>query len=311
MPKQSISQKIIDQISGQLNIYAASETLVAILREQLILTTGGLYANKPPVLLILPLIVYQSLTRKYKLALPVTVSLIFLKAAADIFDDLEDADNPQTISSRWGRPVANNTATSFLILAERTLSHQTDLRSETKLNILQCVNHYYSLACLGQHLDLSTPPGHLITEDEYCHIIHLKSALVSECAVRAGSLLAGSSPGCLEYLTKFGYYLGMACQLNNDLKGILDGADLKARKITLPWIFALTQADSASHKVLMAYLNDISGISKTNSVKNILFSCGAVQYSLYKSEYYKQLALANLAKAQLPGRVVKRLSSIL
>ena len=311
MPNKCITESLIQAIESQLKIFSASDSMFAIVKKQLAISTGGLYKNNPPFLLMLPITVYQALTGRYKLALPATASIIYFKSAADIFDDVEDEDNPVSLAAIAGKPIANNIATAFLILAENTLSNQLGVKNSIKLKIFQCINHYYANACIGQHLDLSLHSRKTLSEVEYFHVTSLKSAIVTECAARTGALLAETKQATLECLTRFGYYLGMVAQINNDLKGILDDSDLKTKKVTLPWIFALNESDTASRNILKEFLNNSTKPAEIESIKKILFSCGAIQYSLFKSASYKQLAIESLEKANLNKIAFNSLSTIL
>jgi competence protein ComQ len=311
MYSKQLIDSLIRIIENQLKTFSESASMLNLINKQVAISTGGLFKNNPPFLLLLPISIYQALTGKYKLALIPSASIIFFKAAADIFDDLEDEDNPDSLYASTGKPIANNIATAFLIMAEKALSHQSGIKDSLKIKISQDINRYYSRACLGQHFDLSGHLNSTHSEDEFLNITALKSAVVTECAARTGALLAEVSPAVLEYFTRFGYYLGMAAQLNNDLKGILSGADLNHKKISLPLIFALNESDSASRNALNEFLCSDSKSEFIEPVKKLLYSCGAIQYSLFKSESYKQLAIEYLEKAHLRSEAFIRLCSLL
>jgi competence protein ComQ len=311
MYNKRAADSLIRVIENQLKIYFVSDSMATIINRQLKVSTGGLFKNNPPVLLMLPITIYQALTGKYKLALRPTASLIFFKAAADIFDDVEDEDDPDSLASAVGKPLANNIATSLLILAESSLLYQSNVKDSVNLQISRRINYAYTRACLGQHLDLSSHSNIDVTEDEYLNITALKSAIITECAVTTGAILAEVTPVVLESFTRFGYYLGMAAQINNDLKGILDGSDLKSKNITLPLIFALRESNVTTRNNLKEYFISDSKFETTEPIKKLLFSCGAIQYSIFKRELFKQSAIEYLEKAKLNNTTFKKLSSLI
>jgi geranylgeranyl pyrophosphate synthase len=251
----------------------------------------------------LPLIVCDVICGKWEQAGPATAALHLLKTAAETFDDIEDADSSNSVVARYGTALAINVATTLIMLAEKAvLRLQTrGVEDRTIIRILDSINSFYTTACLGQHMDHSIKPRlsgiQPIDEEKYLHIIHLKSAFHLECACQVGALLALSDreQACSEQVdkyTKFGYYLGMASQIANDIQGVTGGIDLKRKKLTLPVIFALSHGNNAVRKHLQRVFSQPSDqIDHPDDLIRELYDCGAVFYSTVKMTTYKQQAL--------------------
>jgi geranylgeranyl diphosphate synthase type I len=86
----------------------------------------------------------------------------------------------------------------------------------------------------------------------------------SACAI--GALYAGAAPGAVDALDEFGRQLGLAFQLVDDLLGIWGdpavtgkpaGADLLARKKSLPVVAALTSGTAAGKELAAVYNTDL------------------------------------------------------
>ena len=80
-------------------------------------------------------------------------------------------------------------------------------------------------------------------------VIRCKTAVLFQGACRTGALVAGAGTDIVQVLTDFGYHLGLAFQMADDLLdytqdsralGKHAGADLREGKLTLPLIHAFS-----------------------------------------------------------------------
>lgn len=294
------------EIESILSLLPVDSGLIDLVRESLSQTGRGLSPsmdlNHPWQLL--PLIVCHSICRKYGPALPVAASLQFMLAAGDVFDDIEDADSPTSLLAKYGQAAATNVGTTLLILAEKAICRLKNRQVDDHLILksFEILNSYFTLACLGQHYDLTKASNISTSEEEYLKITGLKSASQIECSCRLGALLGGASNQLIDIFSKFGHNLGMSNQLANDIRGITQGKDILNRKVTLPVIYALTQIEGKKRQCLEAYFrNETSDPVKWEEIKNWLLRCGAVYYSTVRQEMYKQQALDCLILAERLG----------
>ncbi len=246
---------------------------------------------------LLPLLVCEAISQQYERALPAAASLQLLRTAADIFDDIEDADSQLSFSAKYGNAISINLATSLVILAEKALTRLTQKGVESKLaiHIIEAINTHYARACAGQHLDLSLSPAEFSSEEVYLNISSLKTASSVECACHTGALIATSNSEIIDKFTAFGQNLGMAAQIANDIQGTLQMKDIRKRKITLPVIFALDHATKETRQILQDYFVERQETSVSDErIKNLLISSGAIHYSEFKMELYRQMAIEDL-----------------
>ena len=264
---------------------------------------------------LLPLIVSDAICGRWEHALPAGAGLELLKAAAEVFDDIEDADSDESLSAKYGNALANNAACALLILAERAFTRlkSRGIDSDIVVSLIDMVNSYYTTACTGQHLDLSLTPEEAASEDVYLRVIGMKSASAVECACYTGALLAGANQELIKSFTIFGHNLGMASQIANDIKGITHMSDIKKPRITLPAIYALAQTDSETHNLLeMVFCKrNIGFVYAPGQIRDLLFSTGAIQYATIKMELYKQLATDTLIGLEHVGIKVAQLQQFL
>ena len=94
-------------------------------------------------------------------------------------------------------------------------------------------------------LDIFCNNNHNLTEAEYKEVIRRKTAMLFEAACRVSAVIADATEAQETALSKYGYNLGIAFQMADDLFdytlqtsdfGKEVGADLREGKLTLPVI---------------------------------------------------------------------------
>lgn len=271
------------------------------------LATGIGYDRPWPMI---PMIVCEAISGHYEQAVPVAAALQLFVAAADVLDDIEDADSLESLSARSGPAVAINAATTLLILAEKAITRLRgkDIGDDTIIRIMDAINSYYTTACAGQHLDLSLTPEMASSEDMYLRVASMKSASQTECACHTGALLATSDRSLIDIFSGFGHNLGMAAQITNDIQGVTQGSDILKRKMTLPAIYALAQTNGETREQLeLAFGKPSESALDAAQIKDLLFGSGGVHYATVRMEFYKQQALAILSDVEDKGISVERL----
>lgn len=188
-----------------------------------------------------------------------TCSTIFeyLHAATLLHDDIVDE-----ATLRRGKPVANlvwDNPTAVLVgdfLLARSLSIAAKTERPDVIEVVAGITENMSQGEIHQlsrkgHLDLS--------EEEYMEIIRRKTAVLFRGACLTGALVAEASEEKGTQLAAYGFNMGIAFQMVDDLLDYtLDtkvlgkeiGADLKEGKLTLPVIYSLKKA-GARDRTLM------------------------------------------------------------
>jgi octaprenyl-diphosphate synthase len=173
----------------------------------------------------------------------------YLHAATLLHDDLVDE-----ATMRRGKPVANsiwgNAAT--VLVGDFLLARSLAIAAETKLpDVIKVVSGITENMSQGEIHQLMRKGSLDLTEAEYMEIIKHKTAVLFQGTCRAGALIANVSLNKESALSDYGFNLGIAFQMVDDLLDYtLDtvtlgkevGADLKEGKLTLPVIYSLKSA---------------------------------------------------------------------
>ncbi len=220
-----------------------------------------------------------------------TFSTIFeyLHAATLLHDDLIDG-----AKMRRGQPVAhsiwgNETA---VLVGDFLLARGLSIAAETeKPKVIKVIANITENMSQGE-IDQLQHKGRLdLTESEYMEVIRRKTAVLFEGACRISAILADADQAKEDALSSYGFNLGMAFQMADDLLdythdskplGKTVGADLKEGKLTLPVIYALTAAEPGDRsamektitnsdfsdeefKILIEHLDKYGGITYTQT----------------------------------------------
>jgi octaprenyl-diphosphate synthase len=145
----------------------------------------------------------------------------------------------------------------------------------------------------------------------YYDIIRKKTAslIASCCAIGAAS--AGATQEQIEQMRLFGEKIGMAFQMKDDLMDYGDedigkprGIDLKEKKLTLPIIYTLNQAEPAvKRKIINTIKNHHNNKSKVAEVVDYVNAHNGIAYTKQTMNKFKEEALAIID--QLPESEVK------
>ena len=162
--------------------------------------------------------------------------------------------------------------------------------------------------CEGQYIDIATSESdELMSVDGYFDMIGRKTAALIAASIEAGALLATDDEDVIARYRAFGWALGLAFQLNDDLLGIW-GAEQTTGKA--PSDVAHQQEDAAGHLRASSTpgrrtgaparaVRDCAGRrpAELAEIVEILERVGARDYTRDQARRYRDQALAELDAA--------------
>jgi geranylgeranyl diphosphate synthase type I len=206
---------------------------------------------------LLGLLAYESLGGDFRRVLPGAAAVEFGHNFSLVHDDIEDADRERrhrpTLWALWGVPLAINAGDALFALSRLALYRLLDdgFTEERVLDLMHVYDETCLALCEGQFLDISFERRTDVTVDEYLEMIGKKTAALLSASARAGALLASDDPTVADAYQRFGWDLGMAFQMADDVKGTFwssvetgkpEAGDVRKRKKTLAVVWALQNA---------------------------------------------------------------------
>jgi geranylgeranyl diphosphate synthase type I len=262
---------------------------------------------------LLGLLAYASITGRYEPALPGAAAVELGHNFSLVHDDIEDGDverrHRPTLWSKHGIPQAINTGDMLFSLSRVALHRLTDLGfSDGKvLRLMRLYDTTCVALCEGQYIDIWTSEhDESMSVELYFDMIGRKTAALISASIEAGALLATDDEAVIARYRAFGWALGLAFQLNDDLLGIWgqeqstgkEPSDLARHKKTLPVIYALEHAGSKDRDRLRALqAAEAPTAAELDEVVAILERNGARDYTRDQARRYRDEALAELEAA--------------
>ena len=262
---------------------------------------------------LLGLLAYASIAGDHAAALPGAAAVELGHNFSLVHDDIEDGDRERrhrpTLWAVHGIPQAINAGDTLFSLSRIALHRLTDLGfSDAKvLRLMRLYDETCLALCEGQYIDIATSESdELMTVDAYFDMIGRKTAALIAASIEAGALLATDDDQVIARYRGFGWALGIAFQLNDDLLGIWgaeqstgkEPSDLAHRKKTLPVIYAAAEAGPDDRARLHElYRRDEPTSDEVSELIAILERTGAREFTRDQARGYRDQALRELDAA--------------
>jgi octaprenyl-diphosphate synthase len=175
----------------------------------------------------------------------------FIHTATLLHDDVVDESH-----RRRGRPTANLLwdNKSSVLVGDYLFSRSFQLMVETgNLRVLDILANASATIAEGEVLQLTAAQDLRTDERIYLQVIRGKTAALFAAATEVGGVIAGADAAIVTALRDYGDALGIAFQIVDDILdyggsdaviGKNTGDDFRERKLTLPVIKAVAQADA-------------------------------------------------------------------
>jgi geranylgeranyl diphosphate synthase type I len=262
---------------------------------------------------LIGLLAYQSIAGEHMRALPGAAAVEMGHNFSLVHDDIEDHGvERRHRPALWtvaGVPQAINTGDALFTLSRMALHRLSEEGfSDAKVLALMRLYDETCLAlCEGQFMDIWTSEhDEWRSVDWYFDMIGRKTAALIAGSTQAGAMLATDDEAIVSAYRRFGWSLGIAFQLNDDLLGIWgdkaatgkESSDIATRKKTLPLLYALQEARAADRERLGAILQRPGHEPTPDEVveaRAILERVGARDYTRDHAARHRDEALEEIA----------------
>jgi octaprenyl-diphosphate synthase len=215
----------------------------------------------------------------------------------DVLDEATIRRHLDTINARWDNE-ASVLLGDYLFAQAMCLATSLD-------DIFACrlISKSARRMCEGEFKQITSRGDYNLGEADYFEIIAGKTAELTACCCRLGAHYAGAEPAVCEALARYGYDLGVAFQVTDDVLDLLGdeaavgkslGTDLRKQKATLPLIRLLDTVSAEDRESLVSLLSR-SGNHHRDALRPWLEGCDAIAYSREKARWFTQRASEALA----------------
>jgi heptaprenyl diphosphate synthase len=298
----SFLQSGLDRLEQYLEDY--SETLEGILKETV---KNTLIAGGKRIRPSLFLICAKNKNYDIDYLLPAAASIEIVHTASLIHDDIIDKSilrrGRRTIHNTYDKDTAKFVG-DYLFTQSFSL-----LNSYSNAGIVEEMSKAAQLLVKGEFDQLKTKKDFYQNEKIYFEKIFEKTSSLFKVSCALGGILSDSSQADIKNMEKFGEYIGISFQINDDLidvdinnspdgVGKPVGNDIKQGDITLPFIYAF---NDASFRTRIKSLMRKDSLSDTDmqSILKLLTDTGAIAKT--REKFYSYLGLAREAAGLIDG----------
>lgn len=275
---------------------------------QYILEDGG--KRLRPVLTLMAYNLYRDdIEKALKSAIGIEIFHNYTLLHDDVMDDAALRRGRQTVHKKWNSNVAILSGDAAAITAYKYIENCEDryLRQ-----VIDGFNQVAMDVCKGQQYDMEFETRNDVTEEEYIHMIYLKTSVLIAGSLRHGALIAGAPEHEYNALYDFGGYLGLAFQLQDDYLDVYGdvaefgkniGGDITENKKTYLLIKALELADAGMKAELQAWIgkkefNVLEKIKAVTEIYNRLGIPGLVLETIGNYLDKSRMAIQKVAVAE-------------
>jgi geranylgeranyl pyrophosphate synthase len=220
---------------------------------QAVMETGG--KRLRPILVLMSC---EAVSGQYTTALPAALSYELAHEASlvqdDIIDDSDMRHDKETVHKRRGitKAILVSDLLIFDIFSQLAKYGSSTLSKKKLAQLMSYISRAANLTIKGEFLESDLTKQQEISEKEYLEVAGLKTGSLLAAASASGALVAGASEKVTDAMYRFGYNLGIAFQIRDDILDIAGDAsqlgkpvmkDLQNNACNIVLINAMEKAD--------------------------------------------------------------------
>lgn len=177
----------------------------------------------------------------------------------DIMDHADTRHGIPSVHAKWGEATAILSGDLMLTISNILISDNKKLDSNTIIGLLNSFNTTAVKVYRGQQFDIDFESKPNVSVDDYMLMIGLKTAALLGGACHLGAICAGADAHTRNRFYEYGYALGTAFQLQDDLLdtfgdeavfGKKIGGDIENDKKTWLYIMAMNEANERMNEAM-------------------------------------------------------------
>jgi len=248
----------------------------------------------------------------WKTALPAAAAVELVHNFSLVHDDIQD-NSPKrrgrpTAWVRWGAPMAINVGDALFVISNQALIDLLESHPAERVVRASSILHDTCLDLTrGQFLDMSYEERHDLSVDDYWPMVGGKTAALLAACCHIGALLGGADEARQEAYRAFGFDLGLAFQVQDDILGIWGdeavtgksaASDLVEGKNSLPVLYGLSQGGKFSERWKQGPIQP----EEVTQVAQWLVDAGGYEHAQSQAKQWTDKALQSLESAAPQGQ---------
>ena len=242
----------------------------------------------------------------WKIAIAIELFHNFTLIHDDIMDRAPLRRGKPTVHAKYDESTALLAGDVMLLQA---YEYMNDTDTKHVQHLIRLLNKTGREVCEGQQLDMDFEKIHLISVDQYMHMIELKTAVFLAGSLRMGAVVAGAGEDDQQNIYEFGKNLGLAFQVQDDWLdtfgdpstfGKQKGGDIIANKKTFLLVKCLESASPEQRQDLIELLL-YKGPDKVERMTAIYLSAGVDSAAQVAKNFYMGKAYSHLEKIKVPA----------
>ena len=227
----------------------------------------------------------------------------------DVMDDAPLRRGQPSVHAHWNTNVAILAGDAMLIKGYELLC---EVPSQYLLEVLRMFSRSALRVCEGQQIDMDFESLEQVSEDDYFHMIRLKTGCLLGFCLVLGAVVAGADKEQLSTLQDLGEQLGLFFQLKDDLLDVYGksetfgkraGGDIVSNKKTFLLIKALQKAKNDDQRELQQWLavKDFQEKEKIAKIKALYDKLQVRQEVEQKIQDFYNSSCLKIAQLQAPA----------
>ncbi|GAB7387510.1 heptaprenyl diphosphate synthase component II [Bacillaceae bacterium] len=231
------------------------------------------------------------LSRLKKVAVPLELIHMATLVHDDVIDDADMRRGKETVKAKWDNKIAMYTGDFLFAKALTTIAELGDPR------IHQALSAAIVEMCKGEIEQIRDFYNWNQSLRHYLRRIKRKTALLIAVSCKLGALAAGAKEDVVKSLYQFGYDVGMAFQITDDILDFIGtekklgkpaGSDLRQGNITLPVLYTLRCSPIRDR--FLSWLNRRDREGYIEQAVQLVKAGGGIEYSKKLADQYLQRA---------------------
>lgn len=257
---------------------------------------------------IMALLCCELVSGGYTKAIPIATCYELAHSASliqdDIIDESEMRHNEATVHKKHGivKAILASDLLLFNIFSELAKYRSINISKRMLTELILYIAKSAKYTAEGELMELELSSKDNITEEDYIKLASLKTASLFAAACASGAIAGGAKRSLTEMVYKYGFNLGIAFQINDDVTDIVGESnvigkpvlkDIQNNATNIVIVNALRKADAYQRQIIQSMLwKRWFSSSEIERLRATLEELGSIQFAEQLAKRYANEAVS-------------------